>query len=68
MPNCHPAIDSAVHVHSLVPPCTGTGVAINAAQYGGSQACGLCVAYRGTGSGLGNSPIPTTYQYAQGQP
>ena len=43
-------------------------MAINAAQYGGSQSCGLCVAYRGTGTGTGGTPIPTSYQYAQGEP
>ena len=45
---------------------SGTGVAINAAQYAGSATCGLCVAYRGTGTGVGTAPIPTTWQYATG--
>ena len=48
------------------PDCAGTGVAINAAQFGGSQACGLCVAYQGTGTGVGGTPIPTTTQYGIG--
>ncbi|KAK9816478.1 hypothetical protein WJX72_000764 [[Myrmecia] bisecta] len=38
------------------------GVAMNHAQYAG--ACGLCVAFRGTGKGLGTAPIPLDWQYA----
>lgn len=40
---------------------TGTDLtlALNNDQFGGSAACGLCVMYRGLGSGLGTVPIPT---------
>lgn len=36
-------------------------LALNDAQFDNSAACGLCVMYRGTGAGLGTTPIPTTY-------
>ena len=34
------------------------GVAMNAPQYGGSEPCGMCIAYRGTGRGSGADPVP----------
>ncbi len=40
------------------------GVAVNAPQYGGSQPCGMCIAYRGTGKGAGADPVPAATQYA----
>jgi len=40
------------------------GVAVNAPQYGGSQPCGMCIAYRGTGKGAGADPVPDAMQYA----
>ncbi|KAK9841973.1 hypothetical protein WJX81_002137 [Elliptochloris bilobata] len=41
------------------------GVAMNAPQYGGSEPCGMCVAYRGTGQGAGADPVPVDgLQYA----
>ena len=41
------------------------GVAMNAPQYGRSEPCGMCVAYRGTGRGAGADPVPVAgLQYA----
>ncbi|KAK9823091.1 hypothetical protein WJX72_000218 [[Myrmecia] bisecta] len=39
-------------------------VAINSNLYLGSGTCGLCVAYRGLGTGVGNTPVPSQWQYA----
>lgn len=41
------------------------GVAMNAPQYGRSEPCGMCIAYRGTGRGSGADPVPVArLQYA----
>lgn len=34
-------------------------VALNADQFGGGLACGMCILYRGTGTGLGTVPVST---------
>lgn len=33
-------------------------VAMNDAQFGSSVACGMCITFQGTGSGIGTMPIP----------
>lgn len=38
-------------------------VALNAPQYGDSSACGLCLQYKGTGSGSGGDPVSPSPQY-----
>lgn len=35
-------------------------VAMNAAQYNGSYACGMCLGFQGTGGGSGLNPVSTT--------
>ena len=35
-------------------------VAMNDDQFGSSVACGMCVTFQGTGSGIGTMPIPGT--------
>ena len=35
-------------------------LALNDAQWDGGAGCGLCVRYRGTGSGIGTTPLSTT--------
>lgn len=45
------------------PGFLGTPLAINAPQYAdGNSVCGLCVRFRGTGSGSGGSPIGGDWQ------
>jgi hypothetical protein len=44
------------------PGYPGTPLAINAAQYTGTSVCGLCVRFRGLGSGLGGNPISQNWQ------
>ena len=48
------------------PWSTGTTltVAINDAQYSGGVTCGMCIKFRGVGTGIGTQPIPQTWQYA----
>ena len=38
-------------------------LALNDAMFDGSNGCGLCVKYRGTGTGLGTTPLSTTQWY-----
>ena len=38
-------------------------LALNDAMFDGSNGCGLCVKYRGTGSGIGTTPLSTTQWY-----
>ena len=49
-----------------MPWSTGTAltVAINDDQYSGGITCGICIKFRGTGTGIGTQPIPQTWQYA----
>lgn len=35
-------------------------VAMNDDQFGSSVACGMCITFQGTGSGIGTMPIPGT--------
>lgn len=35
-------------------------IALNDAQFANSGGCGLCIKYRGTGAGLGTTPLSTT--------
>jgi len=46
-----------------LPWSTGTALtlALNNDQFANSAGCGMCVMYRGTGAGLGTTPIPATY-------
>lgn len=46
-----------------LPWTTGAALtlALNDAQFDNSAGCGLCVMYRGTGAGLGTTPIPATW-------
>lgn len=36
-------------------------VAMNDDQFGSSVACGMCVTFQGTGTGIGTMPIPGTF-------
>ena len=36
-------------------------LALNNNQFDNSAACGLCLMFRGTGAGLGTTPIPAEY-------
>ena len=49
-----------------LPWSTGTTltVAINDDQFSGGITCGMCIKFRGTGTGIGTQPIPQTWQYA----
>lgn len=40
-------------------------VALNWQQWGDGIACGLCIAYRGTGGGSGSTPLPSNWKLAQ---
>jgi hypothetical protein len=33
-------------------------VAMNDPQFGASVACGMCITFQGTGTGIGTEPIP----------
>ena len=35
-------------------------VAMNDPQFDGSVACGMCITFQGTGTGIGTEPIPGT--------
>ena len=52
------------HFHGFgkAPAYAGVPLAINAAQYTGTSICGLCVRFRGTGSGAGGNPISADWQ------
>ena len=39
---------------------TDMTVALNDAQWAGGAGCGLCVRFRGTGAGIGTTPISTS--------
>jgi hypothetical protein len=39
-----------------------TYIAINLAQYNNSMGCGQCLMYRGTGSGIGMTPITSDWK------
>ena len=39
---------------------TDMTVALNDAQWAGGAGCGLCVRFRGTGAGIGTTPLSTT--------
>ncbi|KAL0041698.1 hypothetical protein WJX79_001132 [Trebouxia sp. C0005] len=39
-------------------------VAMNDDQYSVGITCGMCIKFRGTGTGIGTQPIPQTWQYA----
>ncbi len=39
---------------------TSMTVALNDAQWAGGAGCGLCVRFRGTGAGIGTTPISTS--------
>ena len=41
-----------------------TTIALNADQFQDSLACGMCLYFRGTGAGIGNTPIPSAWQFA----
>ena len=41
-----------------------TTIALNDDQFQDSLACGMCLYFRGTGAGIGNTPIPTAWQFA----
>lgn len=40
----------------------GVPLAINNAQYKGTSVCGMCVKFRGTGTGSGGNPINSGFQ------
>ena len=39
-------------------------IALNTEQFEGGLACGLCIYYRGTGQGIGTTPVPADWQFA----
>lgn len=39
-------------------------VAINDFQFASSLSCGMCVKFRGVGTGIGTQPLPQQWQYA----
>jgi len=43
---------------------TQATIALNADQFQQGLACGLCMYYRGTGGGIGTTPIPSDWQFA----
>ncbi|KAL3139257.1 hypothetical protein ABBQ32_006023 [Trebouxia sp. C0010 RCD-2024] len=49
-----------------MPWSTGTTmtVAINDFQFASSLSCGMCVKFRGVGTGIGTQPLPQQWQYA----
>ena len=58
---CNPCGVAAQYGDAYARPWTAKlarGVAMNAPQYGGSEPCGMCIAYRGTGRGSGADPVP----------
>lgn len=38
-------------------------IALNNAQFQGGLACGMCLYFRGTGQGIGVTPLPTSWQF-----
>lgn len=54
--------ENFANTHAL-PWTKGVAVtlAMNDAQFESGAACGLCVRFRGTGAGLGTTPLPTTW-------
>ena len=45
-----------------------SGAAMNYPQYNGSMPCGMCLGFRGTGKGVGLTPLQTSYdRYVIGQ-
>ena len=49
-----------------LPWASGTAltVAINDFQFSSSLSCGMCVKFRGVGTGIGTQPVPQQWQYA----
>ena len=43
---------------------TQATIALNANQFQQGLACGLCMYFRGTGGGIGTTPIPADWQFA----
>ena len=58
---------SASKANSMnLPWASGTTltVAINDFQFASSLSCGMCVKFRGVGTGIGTQPVPEQWQYA----
>lgn len=49
-----------------LPWSTGTSltVAVNDFQFADGLSCGMCVKFRGVGTGIGTEPLPQQWQYA----
>ena len=43
---------------------TSLTVAVNDFQYADGLSCGMCVKFRGVGTGIGTEPLPQQWQYA----
>ena len=58
---------SASKANSMsLPWASGTTltVAINDFQFASALSCGMCVKFRGVGTGIGTQPVPQQWQYA----